>query len=84
MPMRFPKSSHGRFVKMMNTPNITRHTQGCMEVKLHLSQAVVDVFVITPIFFPYGLDAEPVPMERLGIWWEVVVTGEVLTMDIAS
>eukprot|EP00434_Breviolum_minutum_P022103 symbB.v1.2.019514.t2/scaffold1557.1/size112825/13 len=27
-------------------------------------KAVVDVFVITPIFFPYGLDAEPVPMER--------------------
>ena len=65
---------------MMNTPNITRHAQGCMEVKLHLGQAVVDVFVITPIFFPYGLDAEPVPMERLGIWWEVVVTREALTM----
>ncbi len=59
---------------MMNTltPNITRHSQWGMEVKLHLGQAVVDVFVITPIFFPYGLDAEPVPMERLGMWWEVV------------
>ena len=58
--------------------------KGAWKSKLRLGQAVVDVFVITPIFFPYGLDAEPVPMERLGIWWEVVVTGEVSTMDTAS